>query len=171
MGKVVRIALVVVVAALAAAQLVPVERTNPPVESQVLAPPAVMAALKKSCWDCHSNETVWGWHTRIAPISWLAAHDVNEGREHLNFSRWDAMGAKRLEKLARELPVEVEEGEMPTALYVLAHPDARPSDADRAALVGWGRSLASAVAAPPSAFERAPRPAAQPQADHGAHDD
>lgn len=166
MRKKLRIALVAAVAALALAQAVPVERTNPPVTAEVPAPPAVLAALKKSCWDCHSNETVWGWHTRIAPISWLAAHDVNEGREHLNFSRWDAMDAKRLEKLARKLPEEVEEGEMPTTLYVLAHPGAKPSDAERAAMAAWGRGLASPVGAPPSAFKRAPRPGAQPPADH-----
>lgn len=165
MRNVVRVALVVAVA-LAAAQLVPVDRTNPPVESEVPAPPDVMAALRKSCWDCHSNETVWGWYTRVAPMSWLVAHDVKEGREHLNFSRWDAMDASRLAKLARELPEEVEEGEMPTTLYVLAHPGAKPSAAERAAMVAWGRGLASPAGAPPSAFERAPRPPAQPPADH-----
>jgi hypothetical protein len=72
------------------------------------------------------------------------------------------MDAERREKLARELPEEVEEGEMPTTLYVLAHPGAKLTDAERAAIAGWGRRLASPAAAPPSAFKRAPRPAAPP---------
>lgn len=134
---------ILVVAALlfALIQLVPVKRTNPPVESEVGAPPEVKAILRKACWDCHSNETVWGWHTYVAPISWLTVHDVNEGREELNFSRWSALDAKRLAKIAKELPEEVGEGEMPPFLYFLAHPSAKPTDAERAALVAWGRSL------------------------------
>src|SRR5512138_593927 len=141
MKKTLRIVLLVVAAALVVAQAIPVKRTNPPVESQVQAPPAVLAALKKSCWDCHSNETVWGWHTKVAPASWLVASDVNEGREELNFSRWNAVDAKRLSELARKIPEEVGDGEMPPFLYALVHPSAKPSDADKAAIVQWARSL------------------------------
>ena len=144
-----RIALVVLVAAVALAQAIPVEHTNPPVESTVQAPPAVLTALKKSCWDCHSNETVWGWHTRIAPMSWFVARDVKEGREELNFSRWDAIDAQRLQKLARKIPEEVADGEMPPLLYTLAHPSAKPTQAEKDAIVAWGRTLGGV---PPRAF-------------------
>jgi hypothetical protein len=174
--KKVRIALVALVAALALAQAVPVERTNPPVESQVEAPPAVLAALKRSCFDCHSHETVWGWHTKIAPISWLVAHDVNEGREELNFSRWGAIDAGRRAKLSKKLPEEVGEGEMPPFLYVLAHPSAKPSDGDKAAIVAWAKQLAQPAADSPGAPAPAVEPSVQPasgggaQGGHDAHD-
>jgi hypothetical protein len=158
MRRKLRIALVALIAALAVAQAVPVDRTNPPVESEVQAPPAVLAALKRSCWDCHSHETVWGWHTKIAPISWLVAHDVSEGREELNFSRWDALDRKRLQKLARKIPEEVGEGEMPPFLYLLAHPSAKPSEADKAAIVAWAKTLGSATSQ--SAAATAAQPAA-----------
>jgi hypothetical protein len=144
MKKTLRIALLVLVVALVLAQAIPVKRTNPPVESQVEAPAAVMAALRKSCWDCHSNETVWGWHTKIAPISWLVASDVNEGREDLNFSRWNAIDARRREKLAKKIPEEVGDGEMPPLLYVLAHPSAKPTAAEKAEIIAWGKTLATA---------------------------
>jgi len=136
-----RLALVAAVAALALAQAVPVDRANPPVESQPAAPPEVMAALRRSCWDCHSHETVWGWHTRIAPVSWLVAHDVSEGREELNFSRWDAIEPARLQKLAKKIPEELREGEMPPFLYVLAHPAARLTDAEKQAIADWAQAL------------------------------
>jgi hypothetical protein len=158
-----RLALVAALAALALAQAVPVKRTNPPVESAVDAPPAVLAALKKSCWDCHSNETVWGWHTKIAPISWLIASDVNEGREELNFSRWDAVDAKRRAELAKKIPEEVGEGDMPPLLYALAHPSAKPTDAEKAAITAWARTLG---AAPPPAAA----PLAAPASGHETHD-
>ncbi len=136
-----RLALVLVVAALALAQAVPVDRTNPPVESTVSAPPEVAAALRKACFDCHSHETVWGWHTRIAPASWLVAHDVSEGREELNFSRWSALDAGRLQKLAKKIPEEVRDGDMPPFLYGLAHPEAKLTDAERKAIVDWAATL------------------------------
>src|SRR5512138_1767000 len=165
--KKVRLALVVLVAAVALAQAVPVNRANPPVEAVVDAPPAVLAALKKSCWDCHSNETVWGWHTKIAPISWLVASDVNEGREELNFSRWNAVDAKRRAELAKKIPEEVGEGDMPPLLYGLAHPSAKPTDAEKAAVVAWGRTLGTATA--PAASPAAPA-AIVPASERDAHE-
>jgi len=69
-------------------QLVPVEKTNPPVRLEVDAPPAVMEILKRACYDCHSNETRWPWYSRIAPASWFLASHVRKGRGDLNFSDW-----------------------------------------------------------------------------------
>jgi mono/diheme cytochrome c family protein len=123
---------------LAVIQFVPISRENPPVEARVEAPPEVLAILRRACFDCHSNETVWPAQAYVAPISWLIVHDVKEGREELNFSLWSPVEQKRMVK---GLPKEVERKEMPPFLYVLAHPAARLSDADRATLVNWARGL------------------------------
>src|SRR5450759_484008 len=79
-----------VVVALGAIQLIPVDRTNPPVQKEMPAPPDVQAILRRSCYDCHSNETVWLWYSKVAPISWLVSRDVRQGRRELNFSDWTA---------------------------------------------------------------------------------
>ena len=50
-----------------AIQLVPVPLTNPPVLSDIAAPAEVKAILKTSCYDCHSNESVWPWYSRLKP--------------------------------------------------------------------------------------------------------
>jgi len=122
------------------AQLVPVDRANPPVERDAEAPAEVKAILRRSCYDCHSHETVWGPHTYLAPISWLAAHDVREGREELNFSRW---GDEAPGRVAKKLRHVLAEGEMPPWIYVAAHPSARLSVADQAALRAWTDALAA----------------------------
>jgi hypothetical protein len=127
-------------AVLVVIQLVPVARDNPPVEGRVEAPPEVAAILRRACFDCHSNETVWPPQAYVAPISWMIARDVREGREELNFSLWSPVEARRA---AKGLPDEVEKKAMPPARYLLAHPAARLSDADRAALVAWARGLAA----------------------------
>jgi hypothetical protein len=120
-----------------AIQLVPVNRTNPPVVADFDGPAEVRTVLRQSCYDCHSHEVRWPWYSRVAPASWLVAHDVEEAREHLNFSAWGAYDANKRAKLIEEAWEEVEEGEMPLRTYLLVHRDARLSDQDRAILQRW----------------------------------
>jgi hypothetical protein len=47
-----------------------------------------VAVLDRSCGDCHSNRTAWPWYTQIAPVSWVMAYGVGEGRKAVNFSEW-----------------------------------------------------------------------------------
>ncbi len=124
-------------------QLVPVERKNPPVETEVPASEEVRSILRRACYDCHSNETRWPWYSRIAPVSWLVARDVHEGREELNFSTWNRLSTKKQVEALHESWETVEEGEMPPWYYLPPHPDARLSARDRTALRDWSRSYAS----------------------------
>ena len=99
----------------AAIQFVPVARTNPPVTGDIPAPPEIKTLLRNACYDCHSHETVWPWYSRVAPVSWLVAHDVEEGREHLNFSAWTDYKPLKQSVLLAGAAEEIEEGEMPLA--------------------------------------------------------
>ena len=137
MKKMVLVAIGVGFLALGAIQLVPIDRTNPPVEEDIPGPSEVKAILKRACYDCHSNETVWPWYSRVAPVSWLLAWDVQEGREELNFSTWNRYRAKQRAKKIKESWEEMEEGEMPPWFYVPLHPEARLSDQERDGLRGW----------------------------------
>jgi hypothetical protein len=74
-------------------------------------------------------------------VSWLVAHDVEEGRELLNFSLWGTYDARQKEKLAEEIWEEVEEGEMPLRKYLLAHPEARLSKSARQTLQEWSHEV------------------------------
>ncbi|RMD84415.1 MAG: heme-binding protein, partial [Candidatus Dadabacteria bacterium] len=112
MRKVILLALIIAIAI----QFVPVKMENPPHIAPSL-PEKVLKILKKGCYDCHSNTTRWPWYSRIAPISWLIANDVTEGREELNFSRWNSMNERTKKKKIREIWEEVSEGEMPPLLY------------------------------------------------------
>ena len=42
-----------------AMQIVTVSHPNPPVVSDLVAGEGVRAILRRSCYDCHSNETEW----------------------------------------------------------------------------------------------------------------
>ena len=118
-------------------QLIPVTLNNPAVIQDIDAPAHVHAILKRSCYDCHSHETVWPWYSRIAPASWLLAWDVKEGREELNFSTWHQYSNRKRTKKLREIAEEIEEGEMPPWFYIPLHPEARLSSQDKQHLRTW----------------------------------
>ncbi len=138
-----KIILAVLIIAVVAAQFVPVERTNPPVTGEIEAPTEVMDILRRSCYDCHSNETVWPLYSRVAPVSWLLADDVDEGREHMNFSEWSGYTEKKKAKWIHEIWEEVSEGEMPLWYYLLLHPEAKLSAADKEMLHKWTSAMGS----------------------------
>jgi len=118
-------------------QFIPVNRSNPPVEEEITVSPEVKAILKRACFDCHSNETIWPGYSRVAPVSWLLAWDVGEGREELNFSTWNRYSQKKRDKIIKEIWEEVQEGEMPPWFYLPLHSDARLSESDRVVLRAW----------------------------------
>lgn len=124
---------ITLVALFLVAQLLPVgaPRTNPAVTAEPpWDSPRTRELFFRACGDCHSNETRWPWYSRVAPASWLVAHDVAEAREHLNVSEWD-----RPQKDADEAAEEVRDGEMPLAIYLPLHPEARLDASTRAELV------------------------------------
>ena len=123
--------------AFVAAQLVRCSHDNPPVTAEIQAPADVQQILERSCYDCHSNETRWPWYSQVAPVMWLVAHDVNEGREHLNFSTWGGLSEKAKHKAKQEIAEMVEKGEMPMGIYVPLHPEAKVSDEDQRKIRAW----------------------------------
>ena len=99
--------------------------------------PQVLATLERACGDCHSEDTRYPWYSYIAPVSWLVANDVTQGREHLNLSRWSEYSLSRRERCLSEIANQVKDGEMPLPLYTLIHRDARLSNADVDAIFQW----------------------------------
>jgi hypothetical protein len=139
-GRVLKWAALAFCVAFIAIQFVPVNRTNPPVQGDFRGSAEVVSVLRRACYDCHSNETVWPWYSRVAPLSWVIAHDVNEGRAMLNFSTWNQLSPQKQAEAMKESWEEVAEGKMPTWYYVPLHPEARLSANDQSVLQGWSSS-------------------------------
>ena len=119
------------VGVLAAIQLVQFERTNPPVTGDVAAPPPVDAVLRRACYDCHSNETVWPWYSRAAPVSWLVHSRRRRGQASSQLLRVGQGRARATGAQAERIGHEVEGGDMPPWFYLPMHVAARLSAADR----------------------------------------
>ena len=150
--------LLVLVVLFVVAQVVRPDMTNPPVDpaKHLAAPPIVQPILDRSCQDCHSNETTWPWYSKVAPMSWMLADHVKEGRNELNFSEWQTYSARRKSKKLEEICEQVKEGEMPLWNYLPLHPSAKLSDADRQVLCQWSTSERR-ILAPLAAKEPAPK--------------
>jgi hypothetical protein len=128
---------VALAAATVAIQFVPVDRTNPPVVHEVGAPADIATLLRGACYDCHSRQTQWPWYSRVAPVSWIVADHVREGRRKLDFTDWPATNLDAQDDMLREVAKEVGAGEMPLAGYDWVHPQAKLSPQQRAAIVAW----------------------------------
>jgi hypothetical protein len=125
---------------LGAIQFVRPARTNPlsdPAASFGAAAkpsPEVAAILERSCKDCHSHNTVWPWYSRIAPVSWLVASDIKDGRRHLNLSEWSLYSPEKARTRIKEMCSEVKGGDMPLWIYTLVHRSAKLSPEDVTAI-------------------------------------
>jgi len=106
-----------------------IEITNPPLE--------IVAMIKTSCYDCHSNESTYPWYSNITPISWWIKDHINEAREELNFSVWSTYSAKKKDHKLEEMIEEVDKGEMPLKPYPLTHPEAQLTSEQKEQLIDW----------------------------------
>ena len=86
--------------------------------------------VKESCFQCHSNETVWPWYGNIAPASWLVSFDVIRGRNKFNFSEWNTNPGE-----LDEMIESIQEGEMPPIQYWIFHPSSKLNDQQKQDLI------------------------------------
>jgi len=156
MSRPLKVLILIAAAMFVAIQVFRPARTSPPsdpaqsITSALPVPATVEAALTRSCYDCHSHRTRWPWYSQVAPVSWLIANDVNEGRGHLNFSTWAAYSPVKAADKLEDIDKEVSERGMPPTSYTLIHRDARLSDAEVAAVVAWAREQRGQLTAPPA---------------------
>lgn len=143
-GLIVLVCLVIQLIPLGGLQTDPPVVREPPWDS-----PATRALAVRACFDCHSNQTTWPWYARVAPVSWLVTYDTLRGRRALNLSEWGVArsggeGEGGFEGGGREggggegsrgAARTIENGSMPPWYYVLLHPDANLSPAEKQQLM------------------------------------
>jgi len=123
-------AAVVFIIVFAAAQFVRPERVSPATDArrktqaQVGTTSGLVAVLDRACSDCHSNATVWSWYTQVAPVSWLVALAVTEGRKAVTFSEWAAYSHDQQRTLLAVSCDDATSGKMP-GRYTLVRPETR----------------------------------------------
>jgi len=135
--KIVGISLLVVLIGI---QFIRIDKNNPPVDESLnffsteSFSPEGMALVKNACYDCHSNESKYPWYSNFAPVSFLLADHIKEGREELNFSEYQSYSDKKKNHKLEEISEALREGWMPIDNYVWMHSEAKLSAEQRESL-------------------------------------
>lgn len=143
MKKLFLIALIIVIVFVIILQFFRPELKNPSedskkyISSHIQVPDNVLSQLEKSCFDCHSYRTKWPWYSKISPVVYLINSDVEEGREHLNFSEWGDYSISVMMEMLEDIEKEVMDDEMPLWIYLPMHPEAKLSGEDKEMFAGW----------------------------------
>ena len=118
-----------------AIQAIPYGRahSNPPITGEPeWATPRTRELMVRACFGCHSNEVEYPAYASVAPISWVIASHISEGREKVNYSEFDSR-----QRGADETIEVIEDGSMPPGYYTQfgRHPEAKLTTAEVAELI------------------------------------
>lgn len=129
--------LVILLVAFIFIQFFRVDKNNPAPTPQMdylmikNTPESTANLIRNGCYDCHSNETKYPWYTNVQPVAWFLKDHIDEGRKRLNFSTFATYEPKRQAHKLYEAIEMIEKGEMPLDSYVLGHPEAQFSQAQK----------------------------------------
>lgn len=135
--------LVVLLVAFIILQFFRIDKTNPaPTPGMDFlnikkTPETTAKLIRNGCYDCHSNETKYPWYSNVQPVAWFLKDHIEEGRKELNFSNFATYEPKRQAKKLEEAAELIEKGEMPLESYVLMHPEAKFTDAEKKQLIDY----------------------------------
>ena len=101
----------------------------------------VLNILKRSCYDCHSNNTIYPWYYNIQPVAWWMADHVNVGKDELNFSEFAAYTPKKKNHKLLAIVGQVKKDQMPLDSYLWIHKDAKLNEQQKNAVIHWADSL------------------------------
>ena len=104
-------------------------------------PEELHAILKKSCYDCHSNNTQYPWYVNIQPIGWWLQSHVNDGKRHLNFSEFGSYPEKKAKHKFEEMEDAMTNGWMPLESYLLIHQEAKLTPEQYKSMAQWAGAL------------------------------
>ena len=133
----------VLVGVLVCVQFFPTERNQSnvvlPADINVVyeIPAAVESIIKASCYDCHSNNTIYPWYSSIQPVAWLLEDHIKKGKAELNFSEFGSYSIRRQRSKLRSIESQIIDDMMPLASYTLIHRNARLSENEKRVVIEW----------------------------------
>lgn len=160
--KYVKIALIVVAIVLIGIQFVRPEKNrseDPPTASitaRFRVPDTVLGLLRRSCFDCHSDNTVYPWYASVEPLGWWLNSHIRDGKRNLDFDQFASYRPMRQFIKFRQIVDQVQRDEMPLPSYLLIHRYAVLSPAEKDSLFQWARAMMDSMKAhyPPDSLER-----------------
>ena len=100
-------------------------------------PQKIKNKLLTSCYDCHSNNTNYPWYNKIQPAAIFLENHVKDGKEQLNFSKWDSLSVRRKKSKLNEMINQIRDDQMPLSSYTIIHRDAKFSKTEKQEMIEW----------------------------------
>ena len=104
-------------------------------------PDSVKQLLQTSCYDCHSNNTIYPWYSKLQPVDWWLNSHVTEGKRELNFNEFASYSLRKQYGKLKKIGDEVKEGGMPLSSYTLIHTDAKLDDKQKNIIINWANGV------------------------------
>lgn len=122
-------------------------------------PDEVETVLRRSCYDCHSNNTVYPWYAQIQPVGWWLQSHVDDAKREMNFDEFATYQPRRQYRKLQEIAGQVDEDLMPLPSYLTIHDDARLSKDEKTLLIGWAGAMRDSMRVwfPPDSLQRPQR--------------
>jgi len=98
---------------------------------------SVLSILKNSCYDCHSNNTLYPVYMSVQPIGWFMKNHIDNGKEKLNFSEFGSYSTRKQISKLNGIANSVKDDIMPLDSYRLTHWNSRLDSSDKILLINW----------------------------------
>jgi hypothetical protein len=163
--RILRLVLLLLVFGLIVIQFIRPEKNKAsgPSESNIgrafAVPAAVQTILQRSCYDCHSNSTVYPWYAEVEPVGWWLNKHIQDGRQGLNYDEYTSYRLMKQYRRFKDVIDKVEKGEMPLPSYLLIHRYVRLTLEEKNELVQWCTAMRDSMKArfPLDSLERRQR--------------
>jgi hypothetical protein len=103
-------------------------------------PDNVLAVIKNSCYDCHSNNTRYPWYSFIQPGGWWMASHIKKGKKNLNFDEFGNYSIVKQKSKLKSIANSINDGTMPIPSYLLLHNAAHLSKEDKKLIIDWANT-------------------------------
>ena len=107
------------------------------ISKAVSVPDSVQMILKRACYDCHSNNTIYPFYAYIQPIGWLLNSHIKEGKSQLNFSDFGSLSKRRQASKLKSIANQIKDESMPLPAYIVLHKNASLRKTDKDLIINW----------------------------------
>jgi len=145
--KILKIIALVLLIAFVGIQFIPTNRnqseTVPRTDFMLVnnTPKNINKKLQVSCYDCHSNNTVYPWYNEIQPIAWFLENHIKESKQELNFSIWNNYSNRRKKSKLKSIISQIKDDKMPLSSYTIIHGNTKLSESEKELIVEWINTL------------------------------
>ena len=105
-------------------------------------PAQISSILRRTCYDCHSNNTEYPWYSSIQPMGWLLNKHIKEGKKKLNFSEFGTYSERKQVSKLKSMKNQIEQNKMPLPSYSMVHKKALLTSEEKNLIITYINNLA-----------------------------